>query len=84
MFSINLDKAKNTWLDMYRTARTPLLKKLDLEYMRALESDNKELILELKNKKQELRDITTIDLSAVTHPEELKAMWPLVLGEYPF
>lgn len=82
MIKVNLDKAKEIWLDHYRKARTPLLEKLDLEYMRADEAGNIELKKEIASKKQALRDVTKTELPDTL--EGIKNTWPEILGEKPF
>ena len=82
MIKVNLDKAKDIWLDHYRKARTPLLAALDLEYMRADEAGNLELKKEIAGKKQALRDVTKTELPDTL--EEIKATWPEILGTKPF
>lgn len=79
---LNIDKAKEIWLNHYRTARTPLLAALDVDFMRAVESDNTILQQDIASKKQALRDVTLTPL-----PDDLagiKATWPEILGENPF
>ena len=78
MIKVNLDKAKEIWLDHYRRARTPLLAALDVDFMRAVESGNTDLQKEIASKKQALRDVTLTPL-----PDDLagiKATWPEVLN----
>ena len=82
MIKVNTDKAKEIWLEHYRRARTPLLEKLDLEYMRADESSNDALKKEIASKKQALRDVTKTDLPNTL--EEIKSTWPEILGTNPF
>ena len=82
MIKVNLDKAKDIWLDHYRRARTPLLAALDVEFMRAVESGNTNLQKEIASKKQALRDVTKTDLPNTL--EEIKATWPEILGQNPF
>jgi hypothetical protein len=84
MFTLNLEKAKEIWLNKYRKARKPILEKLDVEFMRAFEMGNTELIDEIKIKKQQLRDITFTDLSSIQHPDDLRNIWPEILGENPY
>jgi hypothetical protein len=38
----------------------------------------------IKIKKQMLRDITLTDLSSIQHPDELRNIWPDILGENPY
>ena len=44
MITINLDKAKNIQKDRWRNARKPLLEKLDVEFLEAIETNNIALI----------------------------------------
>jgi len=84
MFTLNLEKAKEICLNKYRIARTPLLEKLDTQFMRALEQNNTELMESIKIEKQSLRDITLTDLSSIQTPDDLRNIWPEVLGENPY
>lgn len=54
----DMSKACLIWKDKLRSDRKPLLEKLDVQYMRALEAGNTEAISTIVNKKQFLRDIT--------------------------
>ena len=76
---VHMGKAKEIHKNRWREARKPLLENLDAEFMRALESDDKAKMAEIKAKKQALRDITKTDLSAVATPEALKQIWPEIL-----
>lgn len=71
MIVVNLDKAKAIKKDNLRSERTPLLQKLDVDYMKAIETgaDTAEIVAE----KQRLRDITLLADQATTL-EELKAI----------
>lgn len=80
MIKINLDKAKEIQKDKLREARKPLLEKLDVDFVRALElgGDTASIVTQ----KQSLRDITNIvteaEISGTTVDEvtaELKAIW---------
>jgi hypothetical protein len=79
---VNIDKAKEIWLNHYRTARTPLLAALDVDFMRAVESSDTNLQKEIASKKQALRDVTKTDLPNTL--EEIKNTWPEILGQNPF
>jgi hypothetical protein len=79
MIIINPDKAKAIWKDKWREARKPLLDSLDIEFMKAVESADAEKQAEIALKKQELRDVTRIEIVGNT-PEEIKAVWPSVLN----
>jgi hypothetical protein len=74
---VNIEKAKGVHLDKFRTARTPLLSKLDVDYMRALEVEDSVKASQIAIAKQELRDVTKITLPD-TLPE-IKEVWPTIL-----
>jgi hypothetical protein len=74
----DIDKAKQIHLNKFLEARKPLLESLDVQYMRALETENSVKAAEIAVKKQELRDVTKTDLPD-TLPE-LKAVWPDILN----
>jgi hypothetical protein len=80
MIKINVDKAKEIQKDKMRAVRKPLLEKLDVEFVRALElgTDTEEI----KTQKQALRDVTNIvtgaEIVGTTVEEvttELKQIW---------
>jgi hypothetical protein len=80
MIKINLEKAKEIQKDKMREVRKPLLEKLDVDFVRALElgSDSEEI----KTQKQALRDVTNLvteaEITGTTVTEittELKAIW---------
>lgn len=75
MIKVNLEKAQQIWKDKWREARKPLLEKLDVEFMKALELGDTSKIEEIKIKKQALRDITNEDLSGLS-PDQIKSIWP--------
>lgn len=75
---INISKAKSIQLDKFRVARMPLLEKLDVAFMRAVETGDAVKQQEIAANKQALRDVTSIQL-----PDDLagiKATWPSVLS----
>jgi len=80
MIIVNPDKAKAIWKDKWRDARKPLLASLDIEFMKAVESADTEKQAEIASKKQALRDMTQTEIAGNT-PEEIKAVWPSVLGD---
>lgn len=80
--TINPDKAKAIWKDKWRDARKPLLASLDIEFMKSVESGDTDKQAEIAQKKQILRDVTSTPINGDT-PEEIKAVWPSVLGEKP-
>jgi hypothetical protein len=69
--NINMDKAKELWMDAIRGVRNSELEKLDVETMKGVD---------VQTQKQTLRDIPQIfDLSSATNPGELKLLWPSTL-----
>jgi len=80
MITINMDKARKIKQDQIRDERKPLLEKLDVQFMRAVESGNSALQTEIATQKQALRDCTVdpVILNAAT-PEALKAARPAAL-----
>jgi hypothetical protein len=81
MITINLDKAKEIQKNRWRTARIPILEKLDTQFMRAVETGDTAKQQQIATQKQSLRDVTTTDLSSVTNTEELKNVWPDILSQ---
>jgi len=80
MIKINLDKAKEIQKDKLRAARKPLLEKLDVDFVRALELGTD--TTPITTQKQALRDVTNIvteaEITGTTVDEittELKAIW---------
>lgn len=74
---VNFTKAKEIQKNKWRGLRVPILEKLDIEYMRALEvgdTSKQELI---KSQKQALRDVTSIELPDSL--EEIKNTIPDIL-----
>jgi hypothetical protein len=68
---------KSIHLDKFREARKPLLSKLDVDYMKAIEVEDGVKASAIAVQKQELRDVTKIKLPE-TLPE-IKATWPDIL-----
>ena len=81
MITINLDKAKEIQKNRWRTARKPILEKLDTQFMRAVETGDTAKQQQIETQKHSLRDVTTTDLSSVTNTEELKNVWPDILSQ---
>jgi hypothetical protein len=71
--SIYFDRSKGIELKkkQFRFLRKPLLEKLDVDFMKALEIADSTAISEIVAKKQVLRDITNIDMSHCDTPEKL-------------
>lgn len=76
--SCNIDKAKKIHLDKFRAARNPKLAALDVDYMKAIEVEDHEAASAIAVKKQELRDITKIELPDSL--PEIKETWPDILS----
>jgi hypothetical protein len=84
-FSINMDKAKDIHLTKIRQVRNEMFPKLDVDFMKALETGNTELSTEIGVKKQQLRDITGMNLESVSDLDSLRNMWPVeLLGDSPY
>ena len=89
MIKINLDKAKEIQKGKMRVVRKPLLEKLDVDFVRALELGGD--TASIAAQKQALRDITNIvteaEITGTTVDEvtaELKAIWDeSLLGPNP-
>jgi len=75
---INTTKAKEVWKNKFRIARKPILEKLDIEYMKAIENNNTQKQEEIAAQKQALRDVT--DISLPDDLEDLKNTWPDILN----
>jgi len=80
MIKINVDKAKEIQKDKLREARKPLLEKLDVDFVRALELGGD--TASIAAQKQALRDVTNIvteaEITGTTVDEitaELKTIW---------
>lgn len=80
MIKINIDKAKEIQKNKLREARKPLLEKLDVDFVRALELGGD--TASIATQKNALRDVTNIvteaEISGKTVDEittELKAIW---------
>ncbi len=76
--NITLDRAAAEELkrSQFRALRKPLLEKLDVEFMRALESGDSVLLASISTKKKELRDVTLIDMSMYDTPKTLNEFLP--------
>lgn len=80
MIIINMKKALTIKQDQVRAERKPLLEKLDVAFMRAVESGDGAQQAKIAQHKQALRDCTQdkVLLNAKT-PEQLKAARPAAL-----
>ena len=78
--TICIQKAKEVWREKIRQKRGPVLLDLDVQYMRALESNND--TSEIVESKQELRDLPqNPDIESANSIEDLKNVWHNLLGE---
>jgi hypothetical protein len=75
---VNIDRAKALHLDKFREARKPILSKLDVDYMKAIEVEDSVKASQIAIAKQELRDVTKLPLPD-TLPE-IKETWPDILN----
>lgn len=78
MVTVDINAAKEIWKDKFRLARKPILEKLDIEFIRALEAGDTQKQQEIAAKKQALRDITNTPLP--NDLEGIKNIWPDVLN----
>lgn len=73
--SVHMEKAREIHKAKLRRARSPLLEKLDTEFLHALEKGNKAKLKEIADEKQRLRDITAHpDIEQAATPDELKSV----------
>ena len=83
-FAIDMAKAKEVHKNKIRSARTPKLAELDIEFQRALETsaDTSTIVA----KKQALRDApASAGITTATSATELKQQWDTtILGESPY
>jgi predicted metal-dependent hydrolase len=75
---INISKAKEIWKNKWRAVRKPLFEKLDIDFIKAVETMNTEEIQQIALKKQQLRDVT--DTSLPDNLESIKKTWPSILN----
>lgn len=76
-----MEKAKDIWRERWRDARAPLLQDLDIQFMRAVESGDTTEQNRVASEKQALRDVTLTDLSSTETPDDIKQIWPNILGD---
>jgi len=81
----NITKAKEIHKEYMRIARAEVLLALDIEYIRADEQKDNNKKSEIAATKQALRDVTTHpDIAIANTVEELKQVWPTILGPKVF
>jgi hypothetical protein len=74
----NRSKLHNLKKSDWRRLRTPLLEKYDVLFMRALENGNTSEIERIRNIKQQLRDVTSYNVSNLSNIE-LEDLTPTIL-----
>ena len=73
---VDMPKARDIWRDKIREARKPELEKLDVEFMKALETGADTTAI--AQKRQVLRDAPNLaSIEAAATPDELKAIQPI-------
>ena len=73
MITIDMEIARQITQDMIREERKPVFEKLDVEYQRATETENKERMQQVVALKQVLRDLPADPrIKAAKTPEELE------------
>jgi hypothetical protein len=85
MFTYNTNKALELMKSKIRKKRTKLFNDLDVQFIRAIESENVELRTQIVAQKEVLRNLTDISIDNISSRDELIALWPEdILGENPF
>jgi hypothetical protein len=79
----DISKVREVHINLWRKARKPLLDALDVQFMRAVENMDTDTILDIKTKKQTLRDVTLTDMSSLTTLDQITMVWPSCLGDRP-
>ena len=74
------NKAQELKKEQFRALRKPLLEKLDVQFMRALEAGNTSELPNIAAKKQTLRDITNINFDTYDTPQKLHEFIPDILN----
>ena len=77
MITIDINKAKEVWKDKIRQARTSVLAKLDIDFIKAQEQGND--TASIVADKQTLRDLPS-QVDTANSIEEIKAVWNNMLG----
>ena len=78
MITIDINKAKEVWKDKIRQARTSVLAKLDIDFIKAQEQGND--TASIVADKQTLRDLPN-EVDTANSIEEIKAVWNNMLGD---
>jgi hypothetical protein len=81
MIKVNLETAKEIHKNNLRIFRSEEFKNLDIEFMRAVESNDSKKISEISKKKKELRDLTSdTKIETANNVDDLKNHWPDILN----
>ena len=85
-FGIDMAKAREIHKNNIRYARAPKLAELDIEFQRAIETDDATKKAEIATKKQALRDAPADSgIAAASDADSLKAQWKTdILGTSPY
>ena len=85
-FGIDMAKAREIHKNNIREARAPKLAELDIEFQRAIETDDASKKAEVAAKKQALRDAPADSgIAAASDAAALKAQWKTdILGTSPY
>jgi phosphotransferase system IIA component len=76
--TIDITKAKNIWKDKIRFNRSKVLKKLDVDFIKAQEAGTSTTAIVAD--KQTLRDLPS-QVDTATTTDEIKAVWNDLLGD---
>lgn len=80
----DMPKARDIWRDRMREVRAPLLAALDVAYLKADEEGKLAVKAGIAAQKAALRDVTQdAAIEAAATPEDLKTVWPDILGPKP-
>ena len=83
-WSLNKDKAIKRFLSTYRRERNKKFKELDVEFMKALETEDVNKKSDITSEKNTLRDFpSTITIDSFSTLDELKSLWPTDILELP-
>ena len=78
----DMEKCRAIHRQRLRTLRAPLLIKLDVEYMKALEAGDQSQCAAIEDKKNSLRNVTDDHaVDSASTPEELKTIIPKCLSQ---
>jgi len=74
---VDMNRARELWREVMRRARADRFAELDVQYMRAIETEDSAAASAIVKKKEELRGVTLLpDIDAATTPAELRSCWP--------